>query len=484
MKKLILSIFLFSVSFTAFSQTTVAVYSASQIGLSGSNGANLTGWESILINPAGLENRQWYSTDLTLFSSGGGLISNTGMSFEFYNTYFTGTGKNRKDGTPEPTFLNESDKKDLINTFDPELKGISKGQIIPFAFSYSHSRYGTIGFMIVSGGIGYFSFPKSFAEIAFSKLNAPGLTYDLSDLTINGLARNQIILSYAYSSSFGGFIPLLDNLAFGISAKIQQGLAYTEIYNRSDIISTDSEGVITRRFKYDGKVAGNNFFTSKIQKGIDIPGYFFDPAGSGMGYDFSISGTWGGQIKTYVGVTDFGSIDWSRNAFTLDDEGTITLEPYDVNDKSKSQSSYLDSLKNLVEPNKTYQSFTTDLPTALNAGISLPLSALPIPKYYPGDIFLYSSFHLALNEAVGNQNKFRSAFGAEWIAADMWIFRSGFSYAELDGFNWGIGAGFKTTVFQADIGTSHLGELFKGESAQSFSISGNLRWFIPFNNEW
>lgn len=483
MKKLILLLFTVLFVLNVSAQTTVAVYSASQIGLSGSNGAYLTGWEAALINPGALENKQWYSTDVT-FSSGGGLVSNTGMSFEFYNQYFTGTGKFRKDGTPEPSFLKETDKTDIIKSFDPKLEGIAKAQIVPFAFSYSHVSYGTVGFMVVSGGIGYFSVPKPFAEMALSKLNEPGLSYDLSGLTINGLSRTQLVFSYANSADFSGYVPFLHFLSAGLNVKVQQGLAYTELYNRSDIISTDSEGVISRSFRYDGRMAGNDFFASKIQKGIDVPDYFFVPAGSGVGYDFSLSATWTGQIKTYAGFTDLGSITWTKNAFTLADEGSITIEPYDVNDDDRNQTTYVDSLKTLIKPNKIYQSFTTDLPTAFNAGISLPLSALPIPHVYPGEILFHSSVHKALNNAVGNQNDLRAAFGAEWILFDSWILRSGFSYGSIDGINWGVGTGWKTNFMQIDIGTSHLGELFKGNKAQSFSLSGNLKWFIPFNNEW
>ena len=481
MKKILTAVSLFF-SASAFPQSSISYFSASQTALAGSNGASVSGWESILINPASTQPNSAFSTDITLFSAGG-IITNNSISLDFYETYFTGAENSL--GKIEPVFLTSEDKKTIIGKFDPSLDGLINVQLVSFAAAYHHFSYGTFGFLISHKASGNFHIPKDFAELAFSKLNAPGLTYDLSGMSQKAMLRSEFVFSYSQNAF--NFLNRMgvSEIKWGANLKWEQGLSYIELDEKKDIISTDENAVISRDYTYSGRAAGNNYFRVKIDKnsGIANPGYMWHPAGSGMGFDFGLSAKFKNGIKSYISVNDIGWIDWKMNTVRFDDSGILTLESYNLDGDNRDETSYLDSLKNLVTPQKSTEGFTTYLPVAVNAGISIPLEKLLfIPKLYPGEITAHFSFHQGLNESPGNTLTPRGSAGLEWKLFNQLFLRSGVSLGGLESFNWGFGAGWKIELLQIDIGTANFHHIFSGKSATAFSVAANMRFFIPLAN--
>ncbi len=480
MKKLIVIavVLFFSLENELSAQNGIVSGSASGLGLAGSNGASLSGWEATLINPAALTSKSSsFPVDFTIFS-GGGLIGNNNFTFDLYNRYFTGDAK----GKPYDLEKDPAGKQEILSVFDPELKGFSKVQIIPLAVSYHSTSFGSFSFIIIMSGSGRASMPKDFAQRTFVAATEIGKTTKINGLVSKGMFRNEYIFGYANTIYL--FRDLFDEVSVGGAVKFETGLAYGNLEIEKDEISTSSEGVINHKFKYSGKLAGNDYFRAKMDSefSVEDPGYLFSPAGYGLGLDFGISARTNSGYKFFFSVTDLGWITWNKNTVSLQDENEITFTQYDPDRVGVTKRDYADSLKNHYNPKRDEDGFATVLPTTINAGLSFPIDKLPIIRnlYYPGKLTGHFSIHEGLNDEVGNTFIPRVAAGVDWMLFDKLDLRTGISFGGVETFNWGFGVGYRIMDFvQVDAGTANFHHLFLGDSKTKFSASFNLRWFVP-----
>jgi len=478
MKKLIIfTVLFFSLQNNISAQNGIVSGSASGLGIAGSNGASLSGWEATLINPAALTSKSTsFPIDFTVFS-GGGLIGNNNFTFDLYNSYFTGDA----NGNPYDLEKNPAAKQEILSAFDPELKGFSKAQIIPLAVSYHTPSLGSFSFIIMTSGSGRLSLPKDFAQRTFVAATEIGKTTKINDLVSKGMFRNEYILGYAHPVYL--FRDLFDEVSFGGALKFETGLAYGNLEIEKDEISTSSDGVITHKFKYSGKLAGNDYFRAKVDKNalIEDPGYFFFPAGYGLGLDFGVSARTNSGYKFFFSVTDLGWITWNKNTVSLKDENEVIISHYNPDREGVTGSDYADSLFAHYNPKRDESGFSTVLPTTINVGISFPIDKLPIIKnlYYPGKLTGHFSVHEGLNEEAGNTFIPRVAAGVDWMLFEKLDLRTGLSFGGVETFNWGFGVGYRIMDFvQVDAGTANFHQLFLGDSKTKFSASFNLRWFV------
>lgn len=477
MKKSLLffSAFLLCLTFSVHAQIGIASGSATSIGLAGSNGASLYGWEAILMNPAGLASQTSNKIDFTVFSIGG-LVGNDHFSRNFYDTYFTGNLK----GEPYDLEKDPEGKQEVISAFEPQLNGYGKSQFIPFSISIQTKSFGNFGFMILTNGSGRFSFPNDFSKRIFSEVTSPGTTTKLDGLIINAMFRNEYIFSYA--NTLPVFRNYLNDFQIGGSLKLESGLSYARFEIAKDVVSTSEDGVINHELDYEAKVAGNDYFRTRVdsKSGIENPGFFMSPAGFGLGFDVGISGTTKAGMKFYFSVMDLGWINWTENAVSISVKDNVILRHYQSGSDSESDSEYIDSLKQHYQPKREENSFSTPLPATVNAGISFPFEKLPFFEHfhYPGKLTGYLAIHQGLNNESGNTFIPRAATGIDWMFFNSLSVRSGISFGGIETFNWAAGLGFKTSIFQIDLATANLYQILLGYSATKYSFSVNARWYL------
>lgn len=91
----------------------------------------------------------------------------------------------------------------------------------------------------------------------------------------------------------------------------------------------------------------------------------FRSAGRGFGMDLGVGIIALGRIRVHLGLLDIGSIRFTRNAVNYTRNSSYRYEGIDLNGAEEGNSLSTGNLEELIQPEKTYQSFNMALPTKL-----------------------------------------------------------------------------------------------------------------------
>lgn len=483
MKILKLSLLTFLLPVTAFPQAGLQHSSARNLSMTGSAGVSLSGWEAAGLNPAATGQPGKSKLSIGVISSGA-MVVNTGLSFQFYQDYFTGEMVN---GKLKPLNLDVKNRKaDFISQFDGDETGSAAGTVTPFAVSFEWPSVGSFSLLYSLKAEGRATIPQDLFRFMMNGAET-GSSYNLDDSHLEAILRAEWALTY--SRSLKGYLPAIEKVlsspAAGASLKLEQGITYANLETKKNTFSVDADRVQHHQFDYSILMAGNdvwgNWFRSEeLIKTHDD--WFMSPAGTGVGFDFGLSGNLFGVIPVFASVTDLGWITWEQNAQKISGKGTITYTPRERDADTTTLAMFeQDSLKGQYTPVKKKTTFTTYLPASLNIGASVNSKAVPFLKnlYIPGDLVFFGAYQQGLNETPGNSFIPRISVGGDWKLFDLWHVRTGFSGGGEELFSWGLGTGIESRYVLFDIGTANFHHLFSGLDARRLSVAMTLQFLIP-----
>lgn len=457
--------------------------SARNLSLAGSAGVSLNGWEAVGLNPAAVGQPGKSRASIGTLTAGA-MVTNSALSFKFYGDYFTGETVNGKvvGKNLDPV------KNKIFDQFKDDEYFSASGTVVPFAASMDYKDWGSFSFVydVKAEGRGHFS--KDFIKLMLNGVE-PGSSFNMNETYLETLIRGEWILGYSRPAV--GYVPFLDawfsGLTVGGAVKFEQGISYMNLDVTKNKLSVSADRIQHHKFDYTITMAGNekfgNWFRSDKLDKVSSE-WYTNPAGYGAGLDIGIAGNFLKTIPAFISVTDIGWISWSQNATELTGKGDITFTPAfrDSGMTGTDKAVYRQKdFKNNYEPVRKKKEFSTLLPTMLNAGVSLPMKAIPfLSKFYvPGEITFYGSFQQALVETPASSFIPRLSVGGDWKLDGMWHVRTGFSGGGKELFNWGLGGGIETKYVIFDLGNANFHNLFAGSDFRSTSVAATLQFLIP-----
>lgn len=459
-----------------FAQTGLHPVSARNMALAGSAGITMKGWEAVGINPAAIG--QYEASRYVIgIAPAGGMLGNTNLNIDFYNTYFTGETVN---GEKVRYDLDKgSRKKEFLSNFDPENTVFASGAVQVLAFSIDYAPWGSFAVTWGYKGEGHAILAPGLFERLLNGVE-PGGNYDLSGMGGEAQIRSELAINYSRSIDEWVKIPYLSKLSAGGALKIENGVTYLAVENASHSLSVDPEtSEYTHSFVYEIRGAGNNDFSRLIDQTLvdDEMLPFISPnAGFGLGLDLGVAGEVMGW-PVFLSITDIGYIDWDKNATVISGQETIVFTPGYTNGDGTTGSTFeTDTLKSSYQPTRRKESFTSYLPTTLRMGTRVSLNTFSLISQYqkhfsiPGEFIAYAGYQQGLNEGPGNTYTPQLSLGLEWTLKG-WYARLGQAFGANDGYNWGMGGGYSHPRFRIDAGTAYFHHLFTGDSRTRLSAA-------------
>jgi hypothetical protein len=377
--------------------TSLAIASMSANAQSGSTGQILgQTYSSPLLNTLGTnparfadpETKTNWSIFLPSFDVNAGTNN---MSFSQINKYF---------GNKTPRSLNQSDKNDILSSFDED--GIfstkADAQIIGFSINTS---IGAFAFSMNEHAAAIFKAPKELIDLSLNG-NAIGRTYSFN--SAEGKAWWLRDYSLTYATQIYKLSPqekgVFKEINIGVTAKYIQGFAYAGIENIDSYFTTDAKDMALKGY-YKAiaytSVAEDMHVKYDFDKnsGSKDPDYnpFMTPAGTGLGFDLGATFKLDNGLTISAALKDIGSVKWTNKVARFENTGTFFIN--DIFDQDQ-----LDSLKDMnVENNKYVGSIKTDLPLNFQLGASVDMG-----KYLRGytDFALFANYYQGLNSQPGN----------------------------------------------------------------------------------
>jgi Family of unknown function (DUF5723) len=448
------------------------------IGMARTFTASSRGLDAIGLNPANLALDDRGSTVTFEFVPFGFRVGSDFINYQIYQDYFTGEDSLDVNGQPAigpngktvrvGKTLSQSDKDAILGLFPG---GIAHTQfnfdVTEFGFTVQSEAIGGIGFS-VSERVGVnLDIPEGYLKMLLDAFPEEGATYSLDNTAITASWLREYNLSYARVLPFE--LKWMKNISVGIGIKYIQGFGYFGTDHYLGKIQT----VVTR----DGTVLlsepiSGNFDFLQYQSRIPDSNYannIMKPAGTGLGFDFGVSAELFQAFRAGVSITDIGKVTWDQNTKAI--VGTGHFEISDITQQ--------DSVKNAFKGDKhDTTSFKSSLPTALHIGASLQLDKAAFIGYFPGQLLLAADLHFGFNEEPGNTKTPRFALGAEYRPVNAFPIRTGISIGGRERFQWSLGIGINTPVWDLDFGTESIALLTSPNSFRNGSFTLGMRFRI------
>ena len=448
---------------------------ARNIALGGTHANFARGVYAIGVNPANLAIVQEHSVEISTLIPLPTLNFSAGNDFITLNDYqYFFTGVEGDNGEINPRYLNNNDKRDLLDLFNQgSLINTNFGTNILSVTFYPAKHIGAFGFAIQDIVSSHINLPSQLFEL-FLYGNEAGKQIDLNDLDVNTwYLRNY---SLTYSKDLSKLFPdAFRFISAGITFKMVQGMFYAGM----DKINTTFE----TKDDYDILVNGDSrlllatspsfgivydFEEDDIERESSV-GLFNEPAGSGFGVDFGFYADLNKAWSIAFAVTDIGSISWNEGTVEYVSQGSFLLE--DITDDE-----LVDSLKESLTGEGNYtESFSTSLSTAMKLGAGLKVHEL-VKEGFPGELLVEFNYSQGFNDMPSNSKKPRFSIGAEWIPVNWFKFRTGLSFGGYDKFNWASGLGFDAGLLEFDFATAYAHSLFDGNNAKRLGFAMSSRW--------
>jgi hypothetical protein len=448
------------------------------IGMSRAFTASSRGLDALGLNPANLALDDRGSTVTFEFVPFGFRAGSDFINYQIYQDYFTGQDSLDVNGQPAvdqngktvrvAKDLSQSDKDAILELFPG---GIAHTQfnfdVTEFGFTVQSATIGGIGFS-VSERVGVnLDIPEGYLKMLLQAFPETGATYNLDNTSVTASWLREFNLSYARVLPFE--LKWAKNISVGIGIKYIQGFGYFGTDHYLGKIQT----VVTR----DGTVLAGiplsgNFDFLQYQSHIPDTNYvdnIMNPAGTGLGFDFGVSAELFQAFRVGMSITDIGKVTWDQNTKAI--VGTGHFEVSDISQQ--------DSVKNAFKGDThDTTAFTSSLPMALHIGASLQLDKAAFITNFPGQLVLAADLHFGFNEEPGNTKTPRFALGAEYRPINAIPIRTGISIGGRERFQWSLGLGINTPVWDLDFATESIALLTNPSSFRSGSFTLGMRFRI------
>ncbi|MGB2869690.1 MAG: DUF5723 family protein [Bacteroidota bacterium] len=424
--------------------------------------------DALGINPAnlGLEDR----LPGTILPFAFGIrIGSEFLSYDLYQTYFTGVPDPAHPGTRIAKQLTNADKDQLLSSF-PDIGSFlsTDVEVGLVGFSMQLGKLGSIGFLMTEHIGARFDMPKDYFKIMTFGLDSAGSNYNLSGTSPSSWWWREYNISYAKRLPVDlGFVK---DLFVGIGVKFVRGygIVQTEHYTSSfgNVPLGNGQYKLVGNFDFLARRSGADFLDKNTNADFSP---FPEPAGKGTGFDIGASSLVIFGLRVGVSVTDIGSISWDKNVVETEGVGGLVItDPF----SQAGTDSLKDAIKGKERPGA---SFTTSLPTKLRIGAMVESEKLPLLSFLPGKMLIALDYNQGLNESMGNTTKPRISLGAEYRIIPLIPLRTGISMGGGDSFRWALGFGLDFYAVSFDLATENFGMLFSPKSFNMFSLATSLR---------
>ena len=454
------------------------------IGMSRTFTASSRGLDALGLNPANLALDDRGSTVTFEFVPFGFRAGSDFINYQIYQDYFTGEDSLDVNGQPAvdqngktvrvAKNLSESDKDAILGLFPG---GIAHTQfnfdVTEFGITYQSARIGGIGFS-VSERVGVnLDIPEGYLKMLLQAFPETGATYNLDNTSVTASWLREFNLSYARVLPYE--LKWVRNISVGIGIKYIQGFGYFGTDHYLGKIQTNVSTVATSgggTTLGSAPISGNFDFLqyqSHIPDSDYVNSVLLKPAGTGLGFDFGLSAELFQAFRVGLSVTDIGKVTWDQNNKAIVGNGH-----FEVSDISQQ-----DSVKNAFKGDThDTTSFKTSLPTALHIGASLQLDKAAFITKFPGQLVVAADLHFGFNEEPGNSKTPRFALGVEYRPINAIPIRSGISIGGRERFQWSLGLGVNTPVWDLDFATESIALLTNPSSFRSGSFTLGMRFRI------
>jgi hypothetical protein len=419
--------FIFLLSFGLSPVLSQQIIDARGTGMAFSNAADTRGLEHVGLNPATLALKNAYKFEFNIISANAS-VTNNSFNKSQYDEYFT-TGK----------FLDESDKKDILNSIpDGGIRADAGGRVNTLSF---YMPYFSLSLAALGGG--YAKLPEDLPELVLNGNADEGREYKIGDVKGNGWGGLGILISGAYPV-FEGDKDWWNNVAVGATVKLIGGLAVFEV--------TESDGKL---INFD---RSQDRYYARIEQKLEAR---TAEGGKGVGFDLGAVAKF--QEKWTFGLTFLnliGSVKWNRNT----EKQILSV----VADSLAIYEEFVETSDSVIVDTDTSYSidgFSTNLPKVIDIGVAY--QALP---------YLLATFEYeqGLTESMAGSKHPRFALGAEYTQLPVLPLRTGISVGGRFGFSIAFGLGVNVKNWILDIAYIGYGGIFPG-SLKGMTLAATTR---------
>ena len=453
------------------------------IGMARTFVASSRGLDALGLNPANLALDDRGSTVTLQIAPFGFRAGSDLINYGIYQDYFTGQDSLGANGQPAldskgnkvriGKILSQSDKDNILGLFPG---GTAHTQfnfdITEFGFTIRGEKLGGIGFS-VSDRVGVnLDIPEGYLKMLLNAFPEEGANYVLDNTSVTASWIREFNLSYARVLPFE--LKWVKNIAVGIGVKYVQGFGYfgTDHYTGNVQIAPDNfiadDGVV---YHVQQPLSGNvDFLQHQSHIPFDsVANYMTKPAGTGIGFDFGVTGEVAQALRVGVSFTDLGKITWDKYTKAIVGKGSFRVS--DIQQQ--------DSIKNAFK-GETHDttSFKTSLPGAMHIGAALQVDEAPFVSHFPGKLLIAADLHFGFNNEPGNSTSPRFSLGTEYRPVNAIPIRTGISIGGRERFSWSLGLGINTPVWDLDFGTESIALLTNPNGFRNGSFTFGMRFRI------
>lgn len=266
----------------------------------------------------------------------------------------------KPNGSIDFTLNDPNERTKMVGNFSKDNKMMQSASIQPFGFGFYTRKFFWTFNVAVKEQMSEIV-PRSFFELVASGNNPSVSNYDLKSSNLRNTTYAEAALGTSYKVN--------DKLTVGAKVKYIAGTAYFDAaFDQFDITMTN----LTWRTQLKGKIKtsltgyqgkpGDQFDFDVMKDGVESS--LKKPAGSGFGVDLGFTFKPIKPLTLSAAITDLGAISWSKKNNTT---GNINYD-FTLLDASKPIIDALPDFPKVDITNGISESFTTSLPTSINAG--------------------------------------------------------------------------------------------------------------------
>jgi hypothetical protein len=415
------------------------------------------GLEALGVNPANLATHQNEGVAIGLFPAGVNVGSDF-LTYGLYADYLTGieTDSGRVD-----RHLTEADKQTILAAFHGDVGTLGlDASVRPIGIAVGLGSAGAVAFSITERVTAEVGIPRESLEFLFYG-NTPGSVYTFDGSALAAAWTREYALTYALDL---GHLGPAEMFRVGAAVKAVHGFGYAQLVRSRTRLETSEYGALNGQLDVFARVAGADPF----QGGGDGGSFslFPAPAGSGLGVDLGVAAVLGGAWTAALSVTDLGSIRWTRGLKEYMSTGTLVL------DDPLSQSQRDSVEQAVVGDEQPGSEFTTSLPTALRAGVSVELHKLPFGReLLAGELIVALEYDQGFSSMPAGFEAGRVGVGVEYVPVPLVAVRGGASVRGDRSAVLAIGLGIRTGVVDIDLAAENVDWIFDPRALSTGSMA-------------
>lgn len=415
--------------------------------------------DAVGINPANLASSTGKTVTISFLPLGVHVGSNF-LNYDLYTSYFTGIDT---DSGRVGRYLTQADKDRILNAF-PDGVGTAFTNVEFRLFGIAvEVPIGTFAFNITEQANAYARIPRDYASFVLLG-NPPGSFRDFSQTDAKASWTRTYAISYGMSLPTLTFIRTLD---VGATVKLIQGFGYFGVERFGTSVATASNGVLTGVIHYSANAAGVDFLQDQKSGSNFNP--FPAPAGIGYGIDLGVSTHITDFLYAGLSLTDFGTMQWTRNAIQNSVDTTIVVD-------DPIGTGQWDAVEKTLRGNKhPVASFYSTLPTQLHAGAAIQIDRLPGNEFFPGQLLVELDYTQGFQNTPASTTTPRFSLGVEYHPLGWLPIRTGVSVGGTDVFNVAFGFGLHFGGFDFDLATENATLLFAPRSFSYASLALGMK---------